>query len=109
MSILQKIKRIYLNMHDESYIIVSRMKIITMNIFLLFQYSLFKCLPLQKVHGLLSLILALLLVVLCRMFSHHVCLEVRRCGALVVAVSTGKRLLSSHQCVFECGLLDWKL
>ena len=40
-------------------------------------------------------ILALLLVVLCRVFSHHVCLEVRRCAALVVAVSTGKRLLTS--------------
>ena len=34
-------------------------------------------------------------VVLCRMFSHRVSLEVRRCGALVVAVFTGKRLLAS--------------
>ena len=40
-------------------------------------------------------ILALLLVVLCRMFSHHVSIEARRCGALVVAVSTGKRLFTS--------------
>ena len=39
--------------------------------------------------------LALLLIVLCRMFSHHVFLEVRRCGALLVAVSTGKGLLTS--------------
>ena len=95
-------------MHDESYMIVSRMKIITMNIFLLFQYSLFKCLPLQKVHGLLSLILALLLVVLCRMFSHHVCLEVRRCGALVVAVSTGKGLLTSvrSHVIFQIGRIN---
>ena len=40
-------------------------------------------------------ILALLLVVLRRMFFHHVCLEVKRSVALVVAVSTGKRLLTS--------------
>ena len=46
-------------------------------------------------HDLLSLILALLLVVLCRMFSHHVCLEPIGSAALVVAVSTGKRLLTS--------------
>ena len=46
-------------------------------------------------HDLLSLILALLLVVLRRMFSHHVTLEMRGCGALVVAVVTGKRLLAS--------------
>ena len=39
--------------------------------------------------------LALLLIILCRMFSRHVCLEARRCGALVVAVFTGKRLLTS--------------
>ena len=40
-------------------------------------------------------ILALLLVVLFRMFSHHVYHETRRCGALLVALSTGKRLLTS--------------
>ena len=40
-------------------------------------------------------ILVLLLVVLCRMFFHHVYLEVRRCGALLFAVSAGKRLLTS--------------
>ena len=45
-------------------------------------------------HVLLPLSL-LLLVVLCRMFSHHVFLEVSRCGALVAAVITGKRLLAS--------------
>ena len=44
-------------------------------------------------------ILALLLVVLCRMFFHHVSLEMRRCGALVVAVFTGKRLLTSVRSV----------
>ena len=44
---------------------------------------------------LLSLLLTLLLAVLCRMFSHHVCLEAKRSGALVVAVFTGKRLLTS--------------
>ena len=38
--------------------------------------------------------LALLLVVVRRMFSPQVYLEVRRCGALEVAVSAGKRLLS---------------
>ena len=40
-------------------------------------------------------ILALLLVVLRRVFSHHVSLEMRGSSALVVAVSTGKRLLTS--------------
>ena len=39
--------------------------------------------------------LALLLVVLCRMFFHHVSLEIRGLSALVVAVSTGKWLLTS--------------
>ena len=46
-------------------------------------------------------IIFLLLIVLSRMFSHHVYLEVRRCGALVVAVFTDKRLLTSvrsHVC-----------
>ena len=37
-------------------------------------------------------IFALLLVVLRRVFSHHVTLEMRGSVALVVAVSTGKRL-----------------
>ena len=50
---------------------------------------------LQKVHVLLSLILALLLIVLCRMFFHHVSLEMRGLGAFVVAVITGKGLLTS--------------
>ena len=40
-------------------------------------------------------ILALLLIVGCRMFLHHVSLEVRRSIALVVAVVTAKRLLAS--------------
>ena len=40
-------------------------------------------------------LLALLLIVLSRVFSQHVSLEVGRCGALVVAVVTGKRLLTS--------------
>ena len=39
-------------------------------------------------------LLALLIVVSSRMFSHHVYLEVRRSVALVVAVITGKRLLA---------------
>ena len=38
---------------------------------------------------------ALLHFVLCGMFSHHVALERRRLGALVVALITGKRLLTS--------------
>ena len=38
--------------------------------------------------------LALLIVVLCRMFSHHVCLEIVRLITLVVVVSTVKRLLT---------------
>ena len=38
---------------------------------------------------------ALLLVVLCRMFSHYVSLEMIRSIALVIAVITGKRLLPS--------------
>ena len=45
-------------------------------------------------HDLLSLILALLLV-LCRMFLHHVSLEMLGSVGLVVAVFTGKRLLTS--------------
>ena len=40
-------------------------------------------------------ILVLLLIVLGRMFSHRVSLEIVGFGALVVAVSTGKRLLTS--------------
>ena len=40
-------------------------------------------------------ILALLLIVLSRMFSHPVCLEKEGSVALVVAVFTGKRLLPS--------------
>ena len=38
---------------------------------------------------------ALLIVVLCRMFSHHVFLKMLGLSALVVAVITGKRLFSS--------------
>ena len=34
-------------------------------------------------------------VVLCRMFSHRVSLEVRRCGALEIALFTGEWLLTS--------------
>ena len=47
-----------------------------------------------KSAGFLVSILALLLVAR-RMFSHYMSLEARRCGALVVAVFTGKRLLTS--------------
>ena len=39
--------------------------------------------------------LAFLVFVHCRVFFHHVYLEVRRSVALVVAVFTGKRLLAS--------------
>ena len=42
---------------------------------------------------------ALLLLVLCRMFSHLVCLEIVRSIAFVVAVFTGKRLLTSVRSV----------
>ena len=38
---------------------------------------------------------ALLLVVLCRMFFHHMSLEMRISAALVVAVVAGKGLLTS--------------
>ena len=40
-------------------------------------------------------ILAVLLFFLSGMFSQYVSFEMRRLGALVVAVSTGKRLLTS--------------
>ena len=40
-------------------------------------------------------VLPLLFVVLSRMLSHYVSLEAGRCGAIVVALSTGKRLLTS--------------
>ena len=40
-------------------------------------------------------LLAVLLFFLCGMFSHNVALEIRGLGALVVAVITGKRLLTS--------------
>ena len=40
-------------------------------------------------------ILALLLVFLCKMFFRHVSLEMRGCGAIVVALSAGKGLLTS--------------
>ena len=46
-------------------------------------------------HDLLSLLLVLLLVILSRVFLCHVRLEAIRSAALVVAVSTGKRLLAS--------------
>ena len=45
--------------------------------------------------GFVVSIFALLLVVVRRMFSPQVYLEVRRCGALEVAVSARKRLLTS--------------
>ena len=50
---------------------------------------------LEIVHDLLSLLLALLLVVLCGMFLHHVSLEMIRSVALVVTVVTAIRLLTS--------------
>ena len=40
-------------------------------------------------------ILALLIVPFCGMFFHHVSLERRELSALVVAMSAGKRLLTS--------------
>ena len=43
----------------------------------------------------LVVMLALLLIILFRMFFHHMSLEMRGLSALVVAVSTGKRLLTS--------------
>ena len=43
--------------------------------------------------GFLVSLLAILLVVLDRMFLHHVCLEMIGSIALVVAAFTGKRLL----------------
>ena len=45
--------------------------------------------------GFLVSLLALLLVVLGRMFLHHVCLEMIGSIALVVAAFTGKGLLTS--------------
>ena len=59
---------------------------------LLFYYYFFKCLLLQVAQFFVSLI-ALLLVVLGRMFLHQVCLEIIGSIALVVAAFTGKRLL----------------
>ena len=76
--------------HDESRKIVSR---ITKTIIFLFSYlemSIFT----NSACSLVS-ILVLLLVVLCRMFFHHVSLEIRGLSALVVAMSTSKRLLTS--------------
>ena len=76
--------------HDESRKIVSR---ITKTIIFLFSYlkmSIFT----NSACSLVS-ILVLLLVVLCRMFFHHVSLEIWGSSALVVAVSTGKGLLTS--------------
>ena len=78
-------------LNDECHIIVSiikRLQIISIC------SSYVSSLPMQIVHVLLSLSL-LLLVVLCRMFSHHVFLEARGLSALVLAVFTGKRLLAS--------------
>ena len=76
--------------HDESRKIVSR---ITKTIIFLLSYlemSTFK----NSACSLVS-ILVLLLVVLCRMFFHHMSLEIRGLSALIVAMSTGKRLLTS--------------
>ena len=82
--------------HDESRKIVSRItKTLQKNIISLFSYPFFGCLPLQIVDVLFVSMLALLLVVLCRMFFHHVSLEIRGLSALVVAMRTGKRLLTS--------------
>ena len=61
----------------------------TLLIFLLLMFAL------ANTAGCVVAFLALLIVVLCRMFSHHVCLELIRSAALEVAVSTGKRLLTS--------------
>ena len=65
--------------HDESRKIVSRIKkTFKKHKILLLSYSFFRCLPLQIVH-----------------VFHHVSLEIRGLSALVVAVSTGKWLLTS--------------
>ena len=79
--------------HDESHIIVKKIKNITDNIIPLFSYSFFRFLPFQIAHVLLFL--AHLLVVFCRTFLCHMSLEARRCGAIKVAVFTGKGLLTS--------------
>ena len=68
---------------------------ITNHINQLFKYPFFNCLPLQTVHVLLSPYLLFYLLFLARMFSRHVCLEKEGSVALVVAVFTGKRLLTS--------------
>jgi len=76
--------------HDESRKIVSR---ITKTIIFLFSYlemSIFT----NSACSLVS-ILVVLLVDLCRMFFHHMSLEIRGLSALVVAMRTGKRLLTS--------------
>ena len=79
--------------HDESHISVKKIKNITDNIIPLFSYSFFRFLPFQIAHVLLFL--AHLLVVFCRTFLCHMSLEARRCGAIKVAVFTGKGLLTS--------------
>ena len=79
--------------HDQRHIVRARIK--KNDILRLFTTLRFLCVCLENIaYSLLSL-LPLLLVVLRRMFSHHVSLEVRICGELLVAVSTGKRLLTS--------------
>ena len=77
--------------HEESRIIVSR---ITKTLQIASLYSSLNICLANSPYSLVT-ILALLLFVFGRMFFHQVYLETRRSGALVVAVFTGKRLLSS--------------
>ena len=79
--------------HDQRHIVRARIK--KNDILRLFTTLRFLCVCLENIaYSLLSL-LPLLLVVLRRMFSHYVYLEIRGLSALVVAVITGKRLLTS--------------
>ena len=77
--------------HEESRIIVSR---ITKTLQIASFYSSLNICLANSPYSLVT-ILALLLFVLCRMFFHHVSLEIRGLSALVVAVITGKGLLTS--------------
>ena len=93
MSILQQKKTSILS-HGESHISVKnynkyKLHQITLLTLLLLMFA-FACSACSLVS-----ILALLLIVGCRMFLHHVSLEVRRSIALVVAVVTAKKLLAS--------------
>ena len=81
--------------HEESHIIVSRITKTLQIISFDSSYIPSSNICLANSPYSLVTILALLLFVLCRMFFHHVRLEIRGLSALVVAVSTGKGLLTS--------------